>query len=287
MRLIRSKGVGVYFCSQFPDDVPDNILGQLGNRVQHALRAYHAARPESGEDRGGNLRPQPQAGRGQGDFRTGGRRGAGLDAAGQGHSDARASAPTICAAALPHGRHHCRRARRRARPQPGRRKVRHGSQSRVGVRDAGQARREKGPAARPSAVATKPPAKTTTAGRRNPSLPRSSTNSSGAPSVARARSKRSPSRRPARSPPAWAGRSCAACWAEFSAASARTFRVPLASAIRRINRDHHSRGLRAPARGAQRPVAGKAPGSGTRSVGRCRGRRSLRKRRVPATARNN
>ncbi len=40
VRLIRSKGVGVYFCSQFPDDVPDTILGQLGNRVQHALRAY-------------------------------------------------------------------------------------------------------------------------------------------------------------------------------------------------------------------------------------------------------
>ena len=40
VRLIRSKGVGVYFCSQFPDDVPSNILGQLGNRVQHALRAY-------------------------------------------------------------------------------------------------------------------------------------------------------------------------------------------------------------------------------------------------------
>jgi uncharacterized protein len=40
VRLIRSKGVGVYFCSQFPDDVPGEILGQLGNRVQHALRAY-------------------------------------------------------------------------------------------------------------------------------------------------------------------------------------------------------------------------------------------------------
>ena len=40
VRLIRSKGVGVYFCSQFPDDIPANILGQLGNRVQHALRAY-------------------------------------------------------------------------------------------------------------------------------------------------------------------------------------------------------------------------------------------------------
>ncbi|MGA7615089.1 MAG: helicase HerA-like domain-containing protein [Thermoanaerobaculia bacterium] len=40
VRIIRSKGVGVYFCSQFPDDVPNDILGQLGNRFQHALRAY-------------------------------------------------------------------------------------------------------------------------------------------------------------------------------------------------------------------------------------------------------
>jgi hypothetical protein len=40
VRLIRSKGIGVYFCSQYPDDVPGEILGQLGNRVQHALRAF-------------------------------------------------------------------------------------------------------------------------------------------------------------------------------------------------------------------------------------------------------
>jgi DNA helicase HerA-like ATPase len=40
VRLIRSKGVGVYFCSQFPDDVPGPILGQIGNRIQHALRAF-------------------------------------------------------------------------------------------------------------------------------------------------------------------------------------------------------------------------------------------------------
>ncbi|HEX6775760.1 MAG TPA: helicase HerA-like domain-containing protein [Methylomirabilota bacterium] len=40
VRIIRSKGVGVYFCSQFPDDVPNEILGQLSNRIQHALRAY-------------------------------------------------------------------------------------------------------------------------------------------------------------------------------------------------------------------------------------------------------
>ncbi len=40
VRLIRSKGVGIYFITQSPLDIPDNVLGQLGNRVQHALRAF-------------------------------------------------------------------------------------------------------------------------------------------------------------------------------------------------------------------------------------------------------
>ncbi len=40
VRLIRSKGVGVYFCTQNPDDLSDDVLGQLGNRLQHAMRAY-------------------------------------------------------------------------------------------------------------------------------------------------------------------------------------------------------------------------------------------------------
>jgi uncharacterized protein len=40
VRLIRSKGVGIYFATQNPTDIPDTILGQLGNRVQHALRAF-------------------------------------------------------------------------------------------------------------------------------------------------------------------------------------------------------------------------------------------------------
>ncbi|MBR3558560.1 MAG: DUF853 family protein [Bacteroidales bacterium] len=40
IRLIRSKGVGVFFITQYPNDIPDSILGQLGNRIQHALRAY-------------------------------------------------------------------------------------------------------------------------------------------------------------------------------------------------------------------------------------------------------
>jgi len=43
VRLIRSKGVGVYFVTQNPLDIPETVLGQLGNRVQHALRAYTPA----------------------------------------------------------------------------------------------------------------------------------------------------------------------------------------------------------------------------------------------------
>ncbi len=40
VKLIRSKGVGIYFITQNPSDIPDDVLGQLGNRIQHALRAY-------------------------------------------------------------------------------------------------------------------------------------------------------------------------------------------------------------------------------------------------------
>jgi uncharacterized protein len=40
VRLIRSKGVGVYFVTQNPIDIPEKVAGQLGNRVQHALRAF-------------------------------------------------------------------------------------------------------------------------------------------------------------------------------------------------------------------------------------------------------
>jgi DNA helicase HerA-like ATPase len=40
VRLIRSKGVGIYFITQSPSDIPDTVLSQLGNKIQHALRAY-------------------------------------------------------------------------------------------------------------------------------------------------------------------------------------------------------------------------------------------------------
>ncbi len=47
VRLIRSKGVGVYFITQSPSDIPDVVLGQLGNKVQHALRAFTPAQKKS------------------------------------------------------------------------------------------------------------------------------------------------------------------------------------------------------------------------------------------------
>ena len=59
-RLIRSKGVGVYFWTQNPADVPDDILGQLGNRVQHALRAFTAKDQQDLRRAAQNYRPNPR-----------------------------------------------------------------------------------------------------------------------------------------------------------------------------------------------------------------------------------
>jgi len=58
-RLIRSKGVGVYFITQNPADVPDDVLGQLGNRVQHALRAFTARDQRDLRRAAQNYRPNP------------------------------------------------------------------------------------------------------------------------------------------------------------------------------------------------------------------------------------
>lgn len=57
--LIRSKGVGVYFVTQNPADVPDEILGQLGNRVQHALRAFTAKDQKDLRQAADTYRPNP------------------------------------------------------------------------------------------------------------------------------------------------------------------------------------------------------------------------------------
>ena len=59
-RLIRSKGVGVYFITQNPADVPENILGQLGNRVQHALRAFTAKDQKDLKMAAETYRPNPR-----------------------------------------------------------------------------------------------------------------------------------------------------------------------------------------------------------------------------------
>ncbi|MCA8879755.1 MAG: DUF853 family protein [Rhodobacteraceae bacterium] len=59
VRLIRSKGVGVYFVSQLPDDVPDVVLSQLGNRIQHALRAFTPRDAKALKTAAETFRPNP------------------------------------------------------------------------------------------------------------------------------------------------------------------------------------------------------------------------------------
>jgi uncharacterized protein len=59
VRLIRSKGVGVYFCSQNPMDIPVKVLGQLGNRVQHALRAFTPIDQKAVKAAATTFRPNP------------------------------------------------------------------------------------------------------------------------------------------------------------------------------------------------------------------------------------
>ena len=59
VRLIRSKGVGVYFVTQNPTDVPDTVLSQLGNRVQHALRAFSARDQKAVRACAQTMRPNP------------------------------------------------------------------------------------------------------------------------------------------------------------------------------------------------------------------------------------
>ncbi len=60
VRLVRSKGVGVYFVTQNPLDLPDTVLGQLGNRVQHALRAYTPRDQKAVASAAETFRPNPK-----------------------------------------------------------------------------------------------------------------------------------------------------------------------------------------------------------------------------------
>src|SRR5258706_2285659 len=60
VRLIRSKGVGIYFVTQNPLDIPDSVLGQLGNRVQHALRAFTPRDQKAVKSAAETMRPNPK-----------------------------------------------------------------------------------------------------------------------------------------------------------------------------------------------------------------------------------
>ncbi len=86
VRLIRSKGVGVFFISQNPLDVPETVLAQLGNRVQHALAGLHAARAECGEDRSRHVPRQSGFQHVRNDHQSRHRRGAGFDTGRQGRA---------------------------------------------------------------------------------------------------------------------------------------------------------------------------------------------------------
>ncbi|MBR1659672.1 MAG: DUF853 family protein, partial [Oscillospiraceae bacterium] len=59
VKLIRSKGVGIYFVTQSPSDIPDSVLAQLSNRVQHALRAYTPAEQKAVRAAAASFRPNP------------------------------------------------------------------------------------------------------------------------------------------------------------------------------------------------------------------------------------
>lgn len=60
VKLIRSKGVGIYFITQNPADIPDEVLGQLGNKVQHALRAYTPKEQKGAKAAAQSFRENPE-----------------------------------------------------------------------------------------------------------------------------------------------------------------------------------------------------------------------------------
>ena len=209
MRLIRSKGVGVYFCSQNPV-TPDSVPGQLGNRPARAACLY-TARPESRARRRRDVCQQPESGCRQSHHRARGRRSTGLDTAGQGHPDAGTTRPD-CAAALPHGRNHTGRAGYAAPAQSGGRQIRHGDQSRIRLRNAGCARKQQRVQRHhPCLLPVRPPHQQA---QQNPiRSPRNSASGCSAPVADKVQWKRWRNRRCVRQAINWARNCCAACWA--------------------------------------------------------------------------
>ena len=243
VRLIRSKGVGVYFCSQNPDDVPDVILGQLGNRIQHALRAYTPRDQKAVRTAAETFVPNPKLDVAQviSELGVGEALVSTLQDKGIPMPVERA---LICPPRCAHGRDHAGGARRRCA-----RAARVGGKYDTAVnRESAYemlARRAAEKAA--SAPATgkpraarrgKTPARPSRAGRAQQAR-RIPVGHQAPPGRGRGRGEVGHAHA---SPPASAGRSCAACSAASSAArSARQPHVALAPAAGRVHRDHHPR----------------------------------------------
>jgi DNA helicase HerA-like ATPase len=132
VKLVRSKGVGVYFVTQNPIDIPDSVLSQLSNRVQHALRAYTPRDQKAVRVAAETFRTNPAFDTEEAITQLGGRRSAGVGARGQGHSlDRRAHADPAALGARGHD--HPRGAQGRDGELAGGRGVRHGRGPRVGA----------------------------------------------------------------------------------------------------------------------------------------------------------
>ncbi len=139
-RLIRSKGVGVYFISQNPADVPEDILGQLGNRIQHALRAFTAKDRKNLQGRRRDLSREPGLLDRGGDPRGRRRRGGHLDAGGQGRAR-RGRAHADPAPRLAVGSDRPRGTGADPRRLGHGRQIRHAARPQLRLRDPGPARR--------------------------------------------------------------------------------------------------------------------------------------------------
>ena len=105
VRLIRSKGVGVFFVTQNPGDLPDTVLSQLGNRVQHALRAFTPRDQKAVRTAAETFPPQPKARHGPGHHRARRRRSPGQPARPAGHPDGRRARPGLPAPFADRPRH--------------------------------------------------------------------------------------------------------------------------------------------------------------------------------------
>ena len=135
VRLIRSKGVGVYFITQSPLDIPEAVLGQLSNRVQHALRAFTPKDQKAVKTAADTFRPNKKLQRRDRHRRAGRRRGAGLLPRCQGR--ARTGRTLLHrAAARPHRPGLRCRTGGRDQGKSARRQVRADGRSRIGLRGA-------------------------------------------------------------------------------------------------------------------------------------------------------